>query len=155
MKKGFTRTIFATQNLRGFTFIELLIVIILLGVLAAGIIVTLNPRALLYQRTDTQVKQDVTQIANAMQTYFAARQYYPSAIVDLVSVGAIKTVPAPPLWYAPYTIAALPDGCITADQNCTAVAIGGQIKAPAQSGNTVWCWQSNTAAAAESPTCTP
>jgi len=138
---------------RGFTVIELLIVIVLLGVLAGGIIVTINPMQLFYQRTDAQVTLDVAHVTSAMHAYFIIKQYYPSAIGDLIRVGELKTVPNPPFGYTPYTIAVAPDGCTTDGGNCTDVAIGGQIKAPVQAGNTVWCWHSSTGVAAEAATC--
>jgi prepilin-type N-terminal cleavage/methylation domain-containing protein len=137
----------------GFTVIELIIVIALLGALAVGILMSINPLQFFYQRTDAQVKLDIAREASAMKSYFVTKQYYPGTINDLITSGDLGTVPSAPIGYSPYTFTVAPDGCTTEGENCIDVAIGGQIKAPVQQGVTMWCWHSNTGVASESATC--
>ena len=137
----------------GYALIELVIIIVLLGALGIGIILTINPLQVLYQNTDLRVKQDVGKVYRSMQSFYKTRQYYPSAMADLVSVAELDRIPVPPVGYAPYTVVGFPQGCTTDHQNCTQIVVGGQIKGPATAGNSVWCWHSNTKIAAEAKIC--
>lgn len=141
------------MNTKGFTLIELIIVVILLAALAGGIIATIHPFQLLHQQTDIRVQRDVADVARAMRSYMLVKQYYPATLEDLMTIGELKQIPDPPAGYTPYTIAVTPDGCSTEAQTCTGVAVGGQIKAPVTEGDTVWCWHSSTGVAVESATC--
>jgi len=60
-----------------FTLIELLIVIAILGILAAAVLVTVNPSKRAAQARDAQRKNDISAIANALIGYYALIGVYP------------------------------------------------------------------------------
>lgn len=81
---------------KGFTLIELLIVIAILGVLAAAVIMGINPAKRIRQANDTKIKNDVGQLATALQSYTTLKEgLYPVADAtwqtQLVSNGDLKT----------------------------------------------------------------
>lgn len=57
------------KNKKGFTLVELLIVIGVLGVLSAAVVVVLNPAELLRQARDSQRLQDMSTINSALALY--------------------------------------------------------------------------------------
>jgi prepilin-type N-terminal cleavage/methylation domain-containing protein len=137
---------------RGFTLIELLVVIAVLGVLAAAIVVAINPVQKINQANDAKVKNDVAQIATAEQSYYTRNQYYTgggTAVQDLVNAGELTIQPVAPNGYSAYTIQVNPAGCTTALKTCTSITVVGDVKAPATSGNTKWCFHTSTGVAAE------
>jgi prepilin-type N-terminal cleavage/methylation domain-containing protein len=75
--RGFTRTNFATQNLRGFTLIELLIVIALLGALAVGLLATIDPFEQLKKGRDTSMRNTVSEFYNANLRYYSTKAAFP------------------------------------------------------------------------------
>ena len=139
---------------KAFTLIELLIVIAVLGILATAIITAINPVKRINQAKDSNIKSDIAQISNAMQTYLTARgaegvAYYPSTVVDLVTALELKSEPK----YAgtqSYNVAKFPTTCTGSATSpvCTDVAVYFALNDPATAGN-VWCWRSSTAVAAE------
>ena len=139
---------------KGFTLIELLVVIAVLGILATAVLVAINPLQKINQANDSKVKNDIGQMANAVQSYYTIHQYYPNSLTDLTASNELTAVPAVPTGYTAYTISAAPAGCTTALKTCTSVALGGQIKAPATTGNTLWCYKTSSGLAAEGTTCT-
>lgn len=62
---------------RGFTLVELLIVIALLGVLAVAVIATINPVEQANRARDTKYNSDASQLVSAIERYFAANNKYP------------------------------------------------------------------------------
>src|SRR3990167_10471265 len=60
-----------------FTLIELLIIIAILGLLAAAVLVAINPGKRLAQARDSQRKQDINVIATALISYYAQFVEYP------------------------------------------------------------------------------
>jgi len=62
---------------QGFTLVELLIVIALLGALAIGLIGALDPFEQLKKGTDTGVRNTVSEIQAAMIRYYALKGYMP------------------------------------------------------------------------------
>ncbi|PIR98200.1 MAG: hypothetical protein COT89_00600 [Candidatus Colwellbacteria bacterium CG10_big_fil_rev_8_21_14_0_10_42_22] len=60
------------QTKKGFTLVELLIVIGILGVLASAVVVVLNPAELLKQARDSQRLQDLSSINSALGLYLVS-----------------------------------------------------------------------------------
>lgn len=65
------------ERLKAFTLIELLIVITLLGILAAGVLVAVNPAKRFKQARDSQRKTDISEIATALVAYYTIHGNYP------------------------------------------------------------------------------
>lgn len=61
----------------GFTMIELLIVIAVLGILAVAVLSAINPIELMNRGRDTGSKSDVEQVASAVDRHYTARGYFP------------------------------------------------------------------------------
>ena len=73
---GFTRTNFSLKNLRGFTLMELMIVIAILGVLAA--MISGNFITSLKKGRDARRKGDLEQIQRALEMYYEDKKAYPT-----------------------------------------------------------------------------
>ncbi|KKU88007.1 hypothetical protein A3A64_00020 [Candidatus Gottesmanbacteria bacterium RIFCSPLOWO2_01_FULL_48_11] len=74
--RGFTRTNFDPQNLRGFTLIEILVAATILAVLAAIGLVSYGK---INQRSrDSKRKSDVEQLRSALEMYRLDNGYYPN-----------------------------------------------------------------------------
>ncbi|OGD86818.1 hypothetical protein A2164_02570, partial [Candidatus Curtissbacteria bacterium RBG_13_35_7] len=61
-----------------FTLIELLIVIAIMGILAAAVLVAINPGKRLAQARDAQRKGDINALTNALAGYYTIIQEYPT-----------------------------------------------------------------------------
>jgi type II secretion system protein G len=126
----------------GFTLLELLIVIVIIGILALLIIpnITSAPK----KARDTKRKTDITTVRKGLEEYFVNNNVYPNALTDLQTGSApiIKTIPTDPkngnpsyyaYTYTPantnttYTLSA----CLENDQDN-----GDNVIAPAASNNT-------------------
>lgn len=66
---------------RGFTLVELLIVIALLGVIATIVIAAINPIEQANRASDAGMKADASQIVSAIQRYYTSHGQYPWEIV--------------------------------------------------------------------------
>lgn len=91
-----TKKQFSTN--RGFTLVELLVVIAVLGVLAAGVLTVINPLEQLARGRDGGKKSTVNQLGNAVQAYYTSQNsVYPTAnatwITTLVTAGELKSAP--------------------------------------------------------------
>lgn len=64
------------QKVRGFTIVELLIVIVVIGILAALVIVTYN--GIQSKARDTERKTDVNALSSHLEAYFAQNAKYPT-----------------------------------------------------------------------------
>jgi prepilin-type N-terminal cleavage/methylation domain-containing protein len=84
---------------KGFTLVELLVVIGVLGVLAAAVLTAINPLEQLARGRDAGRKSTINQLGNAVQAYFTSQNgVYPTGnatwITTLQAAGELKTVPA-------------------------------------------------------------
>lgn len=140
---------------KGFTLIELLVVIAILGVLAAGVVVAINPAKRIKQANDAKIKNDIDQIATAMQSYFTTSTYqeYPLTVAALVTSTDLKTEPKTPGAGAIYDVAYTATYC--ADSSAATVceaSVSTKLQDP-KTANNLWCWQSVTGKACEAATC--
>lgn len=84
---------------KGFTLVELLIVIAILGTLAVVVLIALNPVQQLARTRDSGRSSTVTQLGRAMEAYGTTRNgVYPAAsgtwvATNLVAAGEISIVP--------------------------------------------------------------
>lgn len=137
---------------KGFTLIELLVVIAVLGVLAAGVIVAINPLKRMQQANDAKIRNDVGQIATAMQAYFTTTQYYPATVATLVNSKDLKNEPLTPAGLV-YTVTRVADpACTVAPYTNCEVAVSAPLNDPLVTGN-VWCWRSSLGTAVEAAAC--
>lgn len=84
---------------KGLTLIELLIVIAVLGILAAMILIAINPIEQLARGRDAGRKSSVGQLGQAVQAYYTSHSVFPTAAEwstspnVLVTAGEIRSVP--------------------------------------------------------------
>ena len=64
-------------KLKGFTLVELLIVIALLGVLAAAVLAAINPLEQANRARDTRMRSDASQLLAATDRYFVTQNEFP------------------------------------------------------------------------------
>lgn len=74
---------------KGFTLVELLIVIGLLGVIALIVIAAINPLEQANRARDTRFKSDGSQLIAAIDRYFAANNEFPWVTVDDLAGGTL------------------------------------------------------------------
>lgn len=136
----------------GFTLIELLIVIAILGILAAAVLVAVNPAKRQKQARDSARKNDIGQMATALQAYFTtpgqglypANSGAPGGLTALTASGDLKQLPTDPTdATANYTY--------TVAGNLSEAAIYDILEDPTNTaaGTYAWCWRSATGKAAE------
>lgn len=70
------------NRLGGFTLVELLIVIAILGVIALIVIAAINPIEQANRARDTGMKSDASQLLSAMDRYFAVKNDFPWVTQD-------------------------------------------------------------------------
>jgi len=68
------------KNIKGFTLVELLVIVALLGVIIFAMIFGLNPLDQIQKAKDAQRKNDLNQIANALTLYYNDHSCYPSSV---------------------------------------------------------------------------
>lgn len=83
-------------NKLGFTLIEILIVIALAGIIAAGILALINPVAQLQKGRDSQRIADMKKIQAALELYRIDNGGYPGSIYPRINEGSVIYMPATP-----------------------------------------------------------
>lgn len=113
--------------------------IAILGILAAILLLTVNPAKRQNQAQDAARKSDVGQIVTALQAYHQVNNKYPARLDELISSGDLKTLPKDPQ-----------DGTYvySTSRDMLSVTIYANLEA-GQAGFSIWCWTSETGRASE------
>ena len=75
-----------TKLSSGFTLIEILIAVALIGIMAVGIIIALDPLAQIQKAQDAKRKSDLSQIQKALETYYQDYGRYPQSSPDNITL---------------------------------------------------------------------
>ena len=67
---------------KGFTLVELLIVIALIAILSVAVLATINPIEQSNKAKDSTVQNDAAEVMNAYERYYTVKQTYPWVDVD-------------------------------------------------------------------------
>lgn len=73
----FLKPVLRASKSAGFTMIELLVVISVIGVLAVAVLSSINPIEQINKGRDTRTRSDGAQLINAVDRYFAIHEIYP------------------------------------------------------------------------------
>lgn len=129
---------------KGFTLVELLVVIAVIAVLAAITVVAINPAKKLAQSRDAAKKSSMQQVVTALSTYFTQKSSYPAATTDLVTTGELSNLPKGPTG-VDFSYVANPTGCTTAGKDCVGAVIYDTYEQPntqCVTGVAYWGWTS-------------
>lgn len=112
---GFTPTRVRTRLDEGFTLIELMIVMVIIGLLAA-IAVPMYVQSIRHAR-EAVLKEDLRTLRSAIDSYTVDKQKAPQTLDDLVQAGYIKAMPVDPFTHRSDTwVPAQDDTLQTIDQ---------------------------------------
>jgi prepilin-type N-terminal cleavage/methylation domain-containing protein len=119
--KNLRQQLAQARSQAGFTMIELLIVIAILGILAVAVLAAINPIEQINRGRDTGSRSDAEQLISAIDRFYAFNGYYPWQI------GAADTANVAIDWVAFADTAALTDSggtCRVAEKLGTATTVG-------------------------------
>lgn len=82
----------------GFTLVELLVVMGVIGTLAAGLVMVMNPSGQLAKARDAERKSDLIQLQRALEVYYDDYDKYPDELIQLKDASAayIEQIPVDP-----------------------------------------------------------
>jgi len=109
------------KNFKGFTLVELLIVIVILGILSGVVLTVVNPQGIRAKSNDGVRKVDLKKIQVALENYFTDFRGYPGAAGAWINASTAGTTLANAV--VPNYISALPrdpSANITGTNPCTA-----------------------------------
>lgn len=110
---------------KGFTIIELLVVIVVIGILLALLIPNLFSAQA--RARDTDRKNDLKVIREQLETYYNDNGSYPEATADLVP-SYMDAVPTDPQGAAAYTYTPTPAGCTTLAGDCVTYTLSASLE---------------------------
>lgn len=87
------------NKLKGFTLVELLIVIALIAILSVAVLATINPVEQSNKANDSTSQNDAAEVLNAYERYYANKQSYPW--VDVDNAATVTSVDQP--WFGQST----------------------------------------------------
>jgi prepilin-type N-terminal cleavage/methylation domain-containing protein len=67
------------RSIRGFTLVELLIVVAIIGLLATGVLMVMNPSTYFRNSRDARRKSDLQTIRTAVELFYAGNSSYPNS----------------------------------------------------------------------------
>jgi prepilin-type N-terminal cleavage/methylation domain-containing protein len=80
------------NKLKGFTLVELLIVIALIAILSVAVLATINPIEQSNKARDSRVQNDAAEVMNAYERYYASQQEYPWEYFTTNPIGSADAV---------------------------------------------------------------
>ncbi len=131
---------------KGFTLVELLVVIAVIAILAAVTVVAVNPAKKLAQARDAARKSAIQQVVTSLSTFYTQNTSYPAASADLVTNGELKNLPKGPTG-ADFSYVVNPATCTTAGKDCTGAVIYDTYEQPTTAcgtGTAYWGWTSGS-----------
>lgn len=126
-----------TKNSSGFTLIEVLIVIVIVGVMAAGVAIAVDPIDKIKSANDAKAQNNVGVVARAAEAYAVTHNgFYPSndttGLIELRDSGDLKIIPTMPsgggVSYSLRFVAPAADVCASGGTaGCTKVVIYSEL----------------------------
>lgn len=113
---------------KGFTLVEILIVIGILGVLLVALVVAANPIENIRKASDIVVINDISALSRGAEAYATSHNgFYPATLEDLKNSDEVRIEENQPEGYDPYEYQSFPSGCVSG-VSCTAITISGELK---------------------------
>lgn len=94
---------------KGFTLIELLVVIGILGILATGLLATIDPLEQFRKGSDSNERTTSLELVNALTRYYAVHNTFPWDTVANGGAGCGQGIPQPGSWASGFVVSAPTD----------------------------------------------
>ena len=95
MNLGTTANVHRSENQQGFTLIELIVVVTIIGILAA--VAVSNVRFAQQKAREAALRDDLFEMRKAIDNYYADKQKYPDSLNALVSDKYLRRIPSDPI----------------------------------------------------------